>query len=294
VYFPTSGVDVNPLVPPLVAFAISFFTSMGGVSGAFLLLPFQMSVLGFTTPSVSATNQFFNVVAIPPGVYRYYREGRMLWPLAGVIIAGTLPGVFLGAWIRIEYLPDPSRFKFFAGWILLLLGLRLAQDVLSRSTGSLSSAQGQEISRSSFTLRRISFHFAGQDHTVSFLPVFLFCCLIGVVGGIYGIGGGAIIAPFLVAVFKIPVYTVAGAALLGTLITSVAGVFFYQVLAASYPESSVAPDWYLGLLFGVGGFAGIYLGSRLQKFVPARIIKAILCLTILIVAARYLGQFFYE
>lgn len=293
-YFPTSGVDVNPLVPPLVAFAISFFTSMGGVSGAFLLLPFQMSVLGFTTPSVSATNQFFNVVAIPPGVYRYYREGRMLWPLAGVIIAGTLPGVFLGAWIRIEYLPDPSRFKFFAGWILLLLGLRLAQDVLSRSTGSLSSAQGQEISRSSFTLRRISFHFAGQDHTVSFLPVFLFCCLIGVVGGIYGIGGGAIIAPFLVAVFKIPVYTVAGAALLGTLITSVAGVFFYQVLAASYPESSVAPDWYLGLLFGVGGFAGIYLGSRLQKFVPARIIKAILCLTILIVAARYLGQFFYE
>jgi uncharacterized membrane protein YfcA len=267
---------------------------MGGVSGAFLLLPFQMSVLGFTTPSVSATNQFFNVVAIPPGVYRYYREGRMLWPLAGVIIAGTLPGVFLGAWIRIEYLPDPSNFKFFAGWILLLLGLRLAQDVLSRNTGNLSSAQGQEISRSSFTLRRISFHFAGQDHAVSSLPVFLFCCLIGVVGGIYGIGGGAIIAPFLVTVFKIPVYTVAGAALLGTLITSVAGVFFYQVLAASYPESSVAPDWYLGLLFGAGGFAGIYLGSRLQKFVPARIIKAILCLTILIVAARYLGQFFYE
>ncbi len=27
--------------PPLVAFFISFFTSMGGVSGAFLLLPFQ-------------------------------------------------------------------------------------------------------------------------------------------------------------------------------------------------------------------------------------------------------------
>jgi uncharacterized membrane protein YfcA len=294
VYFPTSGVDVNPLVPPLVAFAISFFTSMGGVSGAFLLLPFQMSVLGFTTPSVSATNQLFNVVAIPPGVYRYSHEGRMLWPLAGVIIAGTLPGVFLGAWIRIEYLPDPSKFKFFAGWILLLLGLRLAQDVLSRSAGALSSAKGHQISRSSFTVRRISFHFAGQDHTVSSLPVFLFCCLIGVVGGIYGIGGGAIIAPFLVAVFKIPVYTVAGAALLGTLITSVAGVFFYQVLASSYPESSVAPDWYLGFLFGIGGFAGIYLGSRLQKFVPARIIKAILCLTVLIVAARYLGQFFYE
>ena len=52
-HFPVSGVEVSPLVPPLVAFAISFFTSTGGVSGAFLLLPFQMSVLGFTSPAVS-------------------------------------------------------------------------------------------------------------------------------------------------------------------------------------------------------------------------------------------------
>ncbi len=293
-YFPASGVDVNPLVPPLVAFAISFFTSMGGVSGAFLLLPFQMSVLGFTTPSVSATNQLFNVFAIPPGVYRYSREGRMLWPLAGVIIAGTLPGVFLGAWLRIEYLPDPSHFKFFAGWVLLLLGLRLAQDVLSRRAEGLTSAQGKQVSKSSLTLRRFSFQFAGQEHTVPLLPLFLFSSMIGILGGIYGIGGGAMIAPFLVTLFGIPVYTVAGATLLGTLVTSVAGVCFYQALATSYPEASVAPDWYLGFLFGVGGFAGIYLGSRLQKFVPARIIKAILCLMVLIVAARYLSQFFHS
>ena len=60
--FPASGVEVSPLVPPLVAFVVSFFTSMGGVSGAFLLLPFQMSFLGYVAPSVSATNQLFNIV----------------------------------------------------------------------------------------------------------------------------------------------------------------------------------------------------------------------------------------
>ena len=90
--FSASGVEVSPLIPPLVAFIISFFTSMGGVSGAFLLLPFQMSVLGFTSPAVSATNQLFNIVAIPSGVVRYIREGRMVWPLTWVVIAGTLPG----------------------------------------------------------------------------------------------------------------------------------------------------------------------------------------------------------
>jgi len=42
-----------------------------------------------------------------------------------VIILGTLPGVFMGAVIRIVYLPDPKVFKLFVGCVLLYLGLRL-------------------------------------------------------------------------------------------------------------------------------------------------------------------------
>lgn len=41
------------------------------------------------------------------------------------------------------------------------------------------------------------------------------CFIVGIVGGIYGIGGGAIVAPFLVTFFGLPVYTVAGATLMG-------------------------------------------------------------------------------
>ena len=110
-YFPTAGIECSPFVPFAVALGVSFFTSMGGVSGAFLLLPFQMSVLGYVNPSVSATNQFFNVLACPAGVWRYWREGRLLWPLTLVVALGTLPGVFAGALIRIKLLPDPSHFK---------------------------------------------------------------------------------------------------------------------------------------------------------------------------------------
>jgi uncharacterized membrane protein YfcA len=98
--FPVSGVKTYIFIPPLVAFVVSFFTSMGGVSGAFLLLPFQVSFLNFTSPSVSATNFVYNIVAIPSGVYRYLKEGRMAWPLTWVVIVGTLPGVFIGYYIH--------------------------------------------------------------------------------------------------------------------------------------------------------------------------------------------------
>jgi len=315
--FQTAGIEIAPWLPPLVAFVISFFTSMGGVSGAFLLLPFQISVLGYTAPSVSATNQVFNIVAIPSGVYRYWHEGRMIWPLTWVVIAGTLPGVFAGALIRIVYLPDPRSFKLFAAAVLAFIGLKMIGELVSKSRANTPDTAGgeqrfQEMvrryrSRSSggdmatpawspvtinhFTMRRLGYTFYNERFDVSFWGIFLLCLVVGVIGGIYGIGGGAIIAPFLVSFFGLPVYTVAGAALMGTFVTSIAGVTFFQAIAPFYPDMSVAPDWLLGILFGIGGMAGMYLGARCQKFVPARAIKWMLAGIIIFTAGKYLLDF---
>ena len=296
--FPISGIEVNPLIPFGVAFVVSFFTSMGGVSGAFLLLPFQMSVLGYTSPSVSGTNQVFNIVAIPSGVYRYIREGRMLWPLTWAVIIGTLPGVFIGAWLRIKYLPDPRNFKLFAGLVLFYIGSRLLLDVIKNKTRKNTTNRNQnELNRHSMrlleaTIRQVSFEYDNEKYKFSPAMVYGICFLVGIVGGIYGIGGGAIVAPFFVAIVGLPVYAVAGAALMGTFITSIAGVAVYQFLSLIYTDAVVAPDWLLGACFGFGGFLGMYLGARAQKFVPARIIKGILCACVLFVSVRYLIGFF--
>ncbi|UCD36532.1 MAG: sulfite exporter TauE/SafE family protein [Nitrospiraceae bacterium] len=267
---------------------------MGGLSGAFLLLPFQMSILNFTTPSVSSTNLLFNIIAIPSGVYRYIREGRMSWPLTAVIVAGTLPGVFLGYYLRVLIFPDPGTFKLFVGLVLLYPGLRLLYEALSPSrpaTGSGTNVMGKTVRTIAFTLRTVEYAFLGERYSFSTAAMFFLSLAVGVIGGIYGIGGGAIIAPFCVAVFHLPVHTIAGATLLGTFITSVAGVLFYSVIPAQ-GGLQTSPDWLLGLLFGAGGFAGMYLGARCQKFVPQNAIKLLLGVLILIVVFRYVTHFF--
>lgn len=295
-HFPTSGVDIAPWVPPLVAFGVSFFTSMGGVSGAFLLLPFQVSVLGYTAPSVSATNQLFNIVAIPSGVLRYVREGRMLWPLTWTVVLGTLPGVLVGAVVRVTLLPDPGAFKRFAGLVLLGIGLRMLGEFLPGAHAAAATAGAgragdgglapiEVIERSA---RRVRYRFQGQEHSFSTVAVLVLSLAVGVIGGIYGIGGGAILAPFFVTFFRLPVHTVAGAALMGTFVTSIAGVAFYTAIAPLFPAQSVSPDWLLGLLFGLGGMAGMYLGARSQRYVPAVLIKAMLAAVLLFTAGRYL------
>jgi uncharacterized membrane protein YfcA len=301
--FPVSGVEISPLIPPLVAFGISFFTSMGGTSGAFLLLPFQMSVLGYTHPSVSATNQFFNVVAIPGGVCRYIREKRMVWPLAAAVAAGTLPGVFIGALVRVVWLPDPRFFKLFAAIVLLYIGGRLVRDLLKKTGTAPGAAQEPRgvvnasprpdfvVQVREFSRRNIIYTFQGETHRAPTAGIFLLSFVVGIVGGTYGIGGGAIIAPFFVSWFRLPVHTISGATLMGTFLTSVAGVTFYTLIAPFFPWRSVAPDWTLGLLFGLGGMAGMYLGARCQKFVPAAAIKWMLGLIITATACKYLLEY---
>jgi uncharacterized membrane protein YfcA len=319
VVFPVSGVETYFIVPPLVALVISFFTSMGGLSGAFLLLPFQMSVLHFTTPSVSATNFLYNIVAIPGGVLRFIKEGRMAWPLTWIIVLGTIPGVFIGYVLRIQYLPDVRSFKFFVGCVLLYIGIRLMSEITSRFLNEQSKTDELEkkfrqrtillkesqqsrmaaglppeavVKTISFSLGTVAFEFWGERFSFNTVPMFLLSFIVGVIGGIYGIGGGAIIAPFCVTVFRLPVYTVAGAALTGTFLTSIAGILFYTFLP---PQAGIqtSPDWLLGILFGLGGFIGIYLGARLQKFVPQRIIKLMLGAAVLYVSIRYITQFFF-
>ena len=68
---------------------------------------------------------------------------------------------------------------------------------------------------------------------------------------------------------------------MGTFVTSVAGVAFYQAIAPFYPNMSVAPDWLLGFLFGWAAWPACISGPGRQKFVPARLIKILLSTIIL-------------
>ncbi len=305
-YFPIAGIEVNPFVPPLVAFVISFFASMGGISGAFLLLPFQMSFLGYVHPSVSATNQVFNIVAIPSGVYRYWKEGRLVWPLVWIVVLGTLPGVFIGAIVRVAYLPDARHFKLFAAMVLFYLSAKILADIRQKPAKDNAHSDLQKKVQESQThgvpqekacqvthihLRSLGFRFYDAHYTVPLWGIFGLSFLVGIVGGVYGIGGGAIIAPFFVTFFKLPIYIVAGATLMGTFVTSIAGVSFYHAIAPYYPQFSIAPDWLLGLLFGIGGALGMYCGARCQKFVPATAIKWLLAISMLFTAGKYVYDF---
>jgi len=284
--------DLTLIFIPAVAFIIGFVCSQAGVSGAFLLLPFQISVLGFVSPSVNATNFLYNIIAIPSGVYRYWREKRMIWVLALIIIAGYIPGIYLGSLIRVTYLLEPKTFKLFIGCVLLYIGFRLLRSAIKPEKKVRRFDEKIKEHRSvkgvvkveKVTFGSVVFDFWDEKCSFSPLLMFLTALVIGIIGGAYGVGGGALMSPLLVAFFHLPIHTIAGANLLGTFAASIIGIGSFTALG--YP-----PDLKIGLLLGSGGLAGIYAGARFQKFVLEVKIRFLLSILILLLSARYIIQY---
>jgi len=289
--FPVAGIKTYVFIPPAVAFIISFFTSMAGISGAFLLLPFQMSVLGFTTASVTSTNFLFNVAGTPGGIYRYIKECRFAWPVALTIVVGIIPGVLIGYYIRISLLPDPRYFKLFVGIVLLFVALKLIRDAWAKKISGREEvcSLSDRVDNLSIGLKKTRFDFKGATHSFPTGGLLSLAFVVGIIGGVYGIGGGSIIAPFLITLFKLPVYTIAGAVLLGTFMFSAAGVAFYSLIPVN--GTVAAPDWILGFLFGAGGLLGMYFGAKMQKYISEKWIKLILGIIVLIISSRYILRF---
>ena len=224
-----------------------------------LLLPIQLSVLHVPSPAVTPTNLLFNVAAVPGGLLRFWHERRLTNPL----VAGTLPGVIAGAVIRVELLSGGRAFELVAAGVLLPLGLWLAvgSQRLPPEHREAPTSRGRR-------------------------GIWLLALLVGTVGGIYGIGGGSILAPILLAL-GYSAYEVAPATLAATFLTSIGGIVTYQVLQITH-GGTIAPDWALGAFLGAGGFAGSYLGARLQRHLPERTLRRLLGLIACLVAIRYI------
>jgi uncharacterized protein len=246
----------------LAAFAIAALATPAGVSGAVLLLPFQVSVLGTPSPAVTPTNLLYNVVATPGALYRYARQRQNQGGLTMILVAGTLPGVIAGSVIRVELLPGPRVFDLVIAAVLLPLGAWLLSTP-TRTAQVVGSA----------------------SRSIPSPLLAILAAVVGCIGGIYGIGGGSILAPVLIGSGR-PPSEAAPAALASTFVTSAAGVVTFTILSV-HRHGPVAPDWTTGIALGIGGLAGSYTGARLQSRLPDRVIRRLVGVLVTAIGIRY-------
>jgi uncharacterized membrane protein YfcA len=165
--------------------------------------------------------------------------------------------VIVGSVIRVELLPGPQAVDAIIAVVLIPLGTHWWSE------GPLPTR-------------------AGRPPCLPLVPI---AAVVGCVGGIYGIGGGSILAPILIGAGQSPT-DVAPATLASTLATSIAGVATFLVLAGLH-GGSVAPDWGIGAALGVGGLIGGYCGARIQPRLPEEAIRRLLGCIVAAIGLRY-------
>ena len=197
------------VVALVASFVIATVATPAGVSGAVLLLPFQVGVLRTPSPAVTPTNLLYNVVATPGALFRYRRQHQTGGQLTAVLLIGTVPGVVSGSIIRVLLLPGARAFDVVIAAVLTPLGGWLLLARRSRTGSALPASP------------------------LSGPVLAMIAAAVGCVGGIYGIGGGSILAPLLIGSGR-PASEVAPATLTAMLITSIAGVATFLVLSNSH------------------------------------------------------------
>jgi uncharacterized membrane protein YfcA len=235
-----------------------------GVSGAVLLVPVQLSLLSVPVAAVTSTNLVYNVVAAPGALLGFRGRGTLLGPLTRRLLAGTLPGVLVGVAVRAILLDRREAFLIVVAAVLVPTGLSLV-------TGARRPRRREHREPPAALLVTVAF-------------------AVGVVGGVYGIGGGSLLAPVLLW-FGYSAYAVAPACLAATFATSVAGVAAFQLLAAADSSlAGAAPNYPVGIALGLGGLAGSFIGARLQHRLPERALQTMLGLVLIGAACAYLVE----
>lgn len=224
-----------------------------GVSGAVFLLPAQVFLLGAAPAVAAPTNLLFNVVTVPAALAGGRPYDRSDLAVVGPALIGAIPAIVLGVALRATGVVDGVVLRALVGLVLAAVGLWLLTPGIR--TG----------------LRR------PPAAAVTGAAV-----LAGVLGGVYGIGGGALLAPALVAM-GIVLRTAAVSVLVTTLVTSALGLLAQIALVVI--AGAPGPDWALGLALGAGGLLGGYAGARIAPRVPRRVLRAVLGVTALAAAA---------
>ncbi len=168
-----------------------------------------------------------------------------------------------GSVIRVELLPGARVFDLVVAAVLVPLGSWLSLTSPARPRAKPRPARG-----------------------IPLPALILLAAVVGCVGGIYGIGGGSILAPVLIGTGR-PPREVAPAALASTFVTSVAGVITFLALSVHH-HGSVAPDWPTGIALGIGGLAGAYTGARIQRHLPDTLIRRVVGVLVVAIGVRYL------
>jgi uncharacterized membrane protein YfcA len=252
---------------------VGFASGLLGLGGAFIMTPVQYIV--FTDMGLSAdtaiklafgTNLLVFLPTAASGAWQHHRSKAVWWQAAIVMGVCSLTFALVGATIT-AYL-DGEKLKIAYGAIVLLSGVRML------------------INKQPKTKRE------AVDNPWIWIA---WAAPIGLLSGIFGIGGAVVMVPVMVLALRFKMHTAVATSLGMMIFTSIGGIVGYIINGLGVPGRPPHSIGYINLtswlLLAIPGIAMAQVGALTAHKIPARLLKYIFVVVMFYMGLKMIGFF---
>lgn len=242
------------ILTAIVGMSTGLLLGLFGSGGTLIAMPTLHFLLH--VPARSAIAMAFGIIAMTAAIatFHYWRRGAVDLRVAALFGLFGIGGAYLGARLG-ALIPAAIHLTLFAT-IMYYSAHRLL----------FSDARADETSLSSDHPIRIAAYGLG----------------IGTFAGTVGVGGGFLIVPALILLWRLPVKRAVGTSLVAVTANSLAGFAGYATtVAINYPIMAV---------FATSAVFGTFAGSALHRYLPEKTVKLALGLFLATIATYIIGK----
>lgn len=317
--FPIAGVKVPIWHLLWMGLWTGYTMGLVGEASGIFSLPYSMSVLQFTSVSVSPTSLITTFINPFGALLGYWRGKQWNLDLALWLCVGAVLGSPIGPFIRVYLLNDPVPFKAAIGLALAIMAVHLwiqitpwylrrtarqrafkekfdsmMKECLKAGKAPCGLPSDFRIVTLEKSWKRIRIGYWGEEQSFSVPVMLLIGFTVGVVASTLGVGGGFMLVPILVSFFGLPMYVLVAATIPFVITLSITGLISYTLTLPLLTGNSAPPDWSFGLFVASGAILGAWIASKTQKFIPEKYLKPMLGTVTGLVGILYIINYFWR
>lgn len=232
------------------------FAGLLGVGGGILLVPYLVLVRGVGQKAAQATSLVMLAMAATTGSITYAVGGSVAWIPGAIIAVGGLVGALLGAYV-VQKSPD-HRIQALFGVFLVLAAVRMLWP-------QADGGYAQEADLPALTAALV------LGYLVAGLGM-------GLLSALFGVGGGVLLIPILVAFFGYGQQLAAG--------TSLAVMVPIGLMGAIRLTRPGYTNWPQGVRFGLGSMVGAVLGAALALALSGSVLRVLFAAVLVAVGVQ--------
>ncbi len=260
----------------LAGVAASIFGSIVGLGGGIIIVPVLLllgeRLTGAPIPEATAVGTSLAVLIVTAlaSSMTYAKQRKVDFRSAWMLFIASGPGAMLGSALTSRF--HGGAFQLSFGLFMLLMAvLLILRDRMNPLTIE------WPISRKLTDGTGVTYEYGYS------LPLLLgIGLLVGLVSGLFGIGGGSLFVPVMVILFRFPPHVATA--------TSMFVIFLSSILGSGVHGAMGEIDWLLVLALAPGAWAGGKAGAWIATRMSGRSIMWLLRATLLVLAARLIWQ----